>query len=234
VGLDDQKEFEVSKNSKRDFRACVQQSLVKQPTQIGFSEEKWNVFFQSCDQSDDGRQLYDAGLWFFKTFEGVRKKLLEFPNLPLDKGSTYRMHVGLANRDYAVLAKSFLANIKSNKDDFISPGEMIESSLPIGKGGGYVHLTGTLEAEVSAIRYSLAETLNSEPRVVSESWKLDEQVLNILLARINLAILYDSLSDLWAECLWNGWTVSTRGEIDLIIPPRTNEYISQMRRSRGT
>jgi hypothetical protein len=212
---------------ERSFREAVRQLFVKQPTQFGFSKKDWDSFFQSIESTtDDDRQLYEAGLWFFKHLEAVRKKLMEFPEPSLDKDTIYRMYVGMINRDHAVIRNAYHRDLLKKESSPISSGAMIEKHLPIGPGGSPVHLRGAIETEVSAIRYPLAEAYKA--KLTLNRPHSDLEVIKTIKARLNLAILYDNLSDLWEECLWNGWSVSTRAEVDLILPPVSREFISKV------
>jgi hypothetical protein len=92
---------------------------------------------------------------------------------------------------------------------------------------GVTHTNVRCASLVSAIRYPLAES--SKSKVITEETEFsDIKVLENTTKRIALAICYDSLSEFWAECLWNGWSVSERDDINLIFPPQSKEFLSRI------
>lgn len=82
----------------RTFTEHVQSSGVKHPTQRGFSLREWKSAFQSFgNPSENDQRVYAAGIWFFRRFESIRKKLLPFATRDSSKARTIRTYVGYAN-----------------------------------------------------------------------------------------------------------------------------------------
>jgi len=216
---------------ERDFIEAVQQGVIKQPTQVGFTSKAWVKYFNSCkSRSDEDQRVFESGLWFFERFEAVRSKLLQFPDPALDRDKIKCMYVGMVNRDYAVINNASQDDLLSKEDKNITTSEMIERRLPIGPDGYPVYIRGAIESEVSGIRYPLSETFRAglEPTSSPYQHPSDLQTLHNLLARVNLAILYDNLSDYWEECLWNGWSITVDNKKDAIVPPASNGHISKV------
>lgn len=216
---------------EKSFTDAVQQGMIKQPTQIGFSSEAWIECFNSrISRSSEERHVFEAGLWFFERFEAVRGKLLQFPDPVSDIDKIRCMYVGIVNRDYTEAKNAFEDELVSTEDKDITTGEIIEKRLPIGPDGYPVHVIGTIECEVSAIRYPLSETFRARAQSTSNPHQepSDLQTLHNLAARLNLSVLYDALSDSWQECLWNGWSVVVDSEKDSVVPPSSDEYVSRV------
>lgn len=210
---------------------AVQEGVVKHPTQVGFTSKAWVEYFNSCkSRSDEDQRVFDSGLWFFERFEAVRSKLSKFPDPALDRDKIKCMYVGMVNRDYAIIDNVSQDDLLSEEDKIITTGEMIERRLPIGPGGYPVRVIDVIESEVSGIRYPLSKTFRAgmEPASSPYQHPSDLQTLHNLLARVNLAILYDNLSGYWEECLWNGWSITVDNKKDAIVPPASNVHISKI------
>jgi len=136
----------------------------------------------------------------------------------------------MVNRDYAVAMNACQDELLSREDKDITTGEIIEKRLPIGPDGYPVHIIGAIGCEVSAIRYPLSETFRARLQSTSNSYQdpSDLQTLHNLVARLNLSVLYDDLSDCWQECLWNGWSVVVDSKKDSVVPPASGEHMSRV------
>lgn len=213
------------------FREAVQRSRVKQPSQVGFSVELWREYFGLCEtNSDEDRKLFEAGLWFFGRFELIRKRLSELPNPAIGRENIRAAYVGFINRDFAVADIASKQYFRSRDDKHLWAPEIIEGLLPIGLGASPINVVGAIETEVSAIRYPLSETFKSKDELTTDPYCVltDLKMLQNIIARVNLAILYDRLSDYWQECLWNEWSVVVGDKNDSIVPSACDKHMSRV------
>lgn len=216
------------------FITAVHEGKIKQPTQLGFTPEKWTHSFNAFKASDENdKRVFAAGLWFYDRLSHVRQVLDSYQLAGLDNIVFRRLFVAAANQQFAVVVHASDEDIKAHAGQTVTTGHIIERTLPIGPGGLQINLYYAIESLVSALKYPLAETYQTGKKLQRASVS-DLELLAIIKARLSLANIYDVLSDLWAECLWNGWSVTTDGEIDVIHPPRSLEYesveLSQYRR----
>lgn len=214
-------------NSKHpdNFIKAVQTSKVKQPTQIGFSKVKWAKAYKLYNNSSESDKiLFDAGLWFNDYLNSLRELNDKYDDKYINIDSIRRGYVGLINRDYAVAHESLLSEAESYNKIFASSSAEIK--LPIGPGGRDAHMIGTIEGGSTAVKYPLSETFKDKLNI---SKKVDNpDLLNAFHKKINLASAYQLATDLWLECLWNGWQLDIRNEVDLIVPPESINHISRI------
>jgi hypothetical protein len=139
----------IKTNGPLNFKEAVQQSSVKQPTQLGFSESEWEKAFRSyTSDTEDDRRVYEAGLWFADQLTAVRQALEAFPDAPCDKSKLWRFYVAAVNREYAVIGNALIEDYSSKAGCHIASGAIIEKRLPIGPGGYPVDLKATIESLV--------------------------------------------------------------------------------------
>lgn len=213
---------------KLNFIQAVQQSLVKQPTQVGFSSSEWDNAFRTYGSgTEDELRMYEAGLWFAEKLTAIRQSLAEFPDAQHDADKLSRYYVAAVNRDYAVMGQASAEDYTAKAGSTTTSGEIIERQLPIGPCGYSIRLEATLESLVSAIRYPLTEISKSSV-TTGQIPSTDLEILKNVMIRTNLAILYDNLSHFWSECLWNGWFISKRNDADFIVPSQTPETKSRI------
>lgn len=211
------------------FVHAVRNSKVKQPTQRGFSSQRWKEYFNSVDRrSDNDCRVYESGLWFDSKLTEIRKKLEGFPESKLSVDTWLRLYTAFVNRDYKVALDAPKKVQEQRSEETVFVGELIDQRLPIGRTGQPVNMTAVIESSVSAIRYPLAQLLIDKRNISQSKLTSDAEILKIIAARLNLAVLYDGFSDFWGECFWNGWSVKNGNKQDLVIPPATQEYISRV------
>lgn len=210
------------------FASAIKNSRIKHPTQIGFSEEEWKGFFDSFENiSEADKQLFESGIWFFRYFDEIRSALSKFNDKVIDLDVLRRAYVAIINRDYIVADSALKENIEENKESRINIGTIPEKKLPIGPNDFEVHVFAVIQASLNAVRFPLSETFAKNQKI-SKKKISDTEILRILQMRINLASLYNTLSDFWGECLWNQWNIHSKENVDLVVPPKSKKHLSRV------
>jgi hypothetical protein len=212
----------------QNFLSSIQNSLVKQPTQIGFSTKKWDAFFKQFENhSEEDKKIYEAGLWFFDCFARIRELLSKYNDKVVDLYILRQSYVSIINRDFLVAKMGIEENIDSSDDKKVLMGQLSEMKLPIGPENFDVHILGALETSVSGIRFPLSQTFQKEKLSIKNKIS-DLDFLNVLFMNANLASLYHTVTQLWGDCLWNGWYMHSNKNMDVIVPPMTKEHVSRV------
>ena len=211
-------------NTKDSFISSVKRSIIKHPTQLGFSKKRWGKLYNSFENtSERDEQVFIAGIWFFDFFETIRQKLLIFNDKVFDADKIRRSYVAFINRDYLVIDTALKEDMKSKKEKTIIAGEISEKKLSIGPDDYNVRVLAAVEAGVSAVRFPLSETFYGNKYSVKRK-ATELEFLRILKIRINLASLYNTISEFWGECLWNKWHIYSKDNVDLIVPPNSIDH----------
>ncbi len=204
----------------------MQEGKIRQPTQRDFNPDRWTRSFQSFKTpSENDNRVYTAGLWFYDALSKIRQRLENYQLTGLENNAFRRLFVAFANQQYAVVVHASDEDMQAHAGKTITAGNLRERTLPIGPNGRQVNLYDAIESLVSALKYPLAETYQSGGKLQGSNVS-DLEILAIVQARLSLANIYAVLSDLWAECLWNEWSVNIEGAVDIIQPPLTSEYMS--------
>lgn len=210
------------------FVSAIKNSRIKQPTQIGFSEEGWKGFFDSFENiSEADKQLFESGIWFFRYFNEIRSELSKFNDKVIDLDVLRRAYVAIINRDYIVADSALKEHLEENKESGITVGAISEKKLPIGPNDFEVHVFAVIQAGLNAVRFPLSETF-AKNKNISKKKISDAEILRILQIRINLDSLYNTLSDFWGECLWNQWNIQPKENVDLVVPPKSKKHLSRV------
>lgn len=212
---------------KESFTKIVQTSKIKHPTQMGFSVKKWKTEFDSCKEQniESDTNLFQAGLYFFEHLNSIRSNLSRVNDNLISIDKLRRSYIGIVNRDYLVANNAMKENFKemSGKKELAIMGTISEKSLPIGPFGNDVHIFGAIEGHIDAVRYPLSDTFSNTRNNINR--KIDDlDFLDMLSFKINLAAMYQTISELWGECLWNQWKVDSKDDFDLITPPDSNRF----------
>jgi hypothetical protein len=198
---------------RKHCREKYKKSPIKLPYEENFSIAHWASTFRACnDGSIQDRRLYEAGRWFYKRFEILKRKTSALYSKELPKNVT-RLQVGLINWDCKQAELSFNNYMESNKDRGISIADMSDSSAYI-------------EGLINASRYSIAKALREQ----CNSASCPANTVNIfddwLDINKEISILYNGISSLFQECLWNDWyiisTTEENNDIDIIQPSNLN------------
>jgi hypothetical protein len=176
-----------------NFVEEVQRARIKQPTQNGFSPDDWVRSYQDAnDGSDSARQLKDAGLWVFERLQQTRGWLAALGEVDGSSSHVRRLLVGIANRTMQHTYREVQQRITQHslfREDFGKPVDDVAETL------------------LDGIRYPVAQALRTDAR--SESRTKDKsQLLASVSHSVKLGILYDSIENLWAHCLWRGWHIA--------------------------
>jgi len=210
------------------FLRKIQLSEVKNPTQRGFSLKQWAEDFKKCTSNFDdigqfekGLRIFYAGIWANELLDEVRKRILEFSEFD-KKYYMNECYISFANREFSVV--KYLTNEKIKKSkEVITAGALAQSRIE-NSNGFEVCATGAVESLVDILRFPLSMTSNkTKCREVK-----DDEALNVIQARLQLAAIYDFVYDTWYECLWNEFKVYKEKDVHYIEPQKSEKALLRL------
>lgn len=217
----------MKKESK--FLKKIQSSKIKQPTQMGFSIKVWKEEFSKIgNPTEDDKRIYEAGLWFNNRLNLIRSKYKEFPEPTLDVNKLIQIYVGIVNREYNVTNANMKKIMEHSPKKTIWAGKIPKLSDDSNFSDEMFN-PYKVESIVTAIKHVVSDAIRNRNISHPESKPLtDTDVVGRALIRLNIAIHYEEISQLWSECLWNGWRIKLETDSVLFLPTFSPEYISKV------
>lgn len=173
------------------FLQSVRSSKVRQPTQTGFTLEKWELEFKKyTDGSNEDVSLFEAGNWIFENLETIRKKSSSLSFDGRDSSQLIKLYIGFCNFQYVSIMYQ-VRMTASESDEVVSASETVEKKvkLPYQEADGKV--SSLIQGLVSSLRYPIAEAF----KVKSHSSRLSEEehlrTIYKIRDKANLASLYE-------------------------------------------
>jgi hypothetical protein len=197
-----------------DFIKLVRNSTKKKknsillPNQEGFNPDDWSYFFNTNrSRTEIDENLFYAGLWFHQHAKSIREeKNRVFDQLSsMEIGENLlRLQVGMVNFK--------LNEIENKAFNSLSGQFLITESFG---------LTRVIEKFITVARYPISELLeysSENSNQLNYNYDISCNLPDLLASSIDLGLSYDTLEDIWNECLWNNHYINHSNEYDLVAP----------------
>ena len=208
------------------FLENIRKNKIKQPNQMGFSNDNWFLEYTKCREEDhcfEDEQVFLAGMTIYPLLNNIREELDDLYKLynPFDNYTDIlKSYIALSNRDRTILKKNIL-----QKTTDVDTQAFSIFSLTVNNHGNELTMddiaTGCVDGMFYAIFFCMKNIQANKKLLVSGN---PYSKLSFLKKEAYLSQIYHTYDTLWKAIVWSEYDFSKVEENVYKISQPMNEY----------
>lgn len=217
------------------FAKRVRDNQVARPNQRSFNLAEWKAAFELDGMDQASKNLYEAGVWFFRAFSTIRGELSFAADKKIsrnDKLLAFVSHANLNAIGYQLSIADIVRESRSQNPAQRSASHILPS---VHDRDGVAHsLDQIAQSDIDGLQLPLRMILSQKPSHAKEAQSRTASQSDIAVDYA-IGTFYKIIEDLWEECLWNNYVFTESAEGVKLSPARPSDanwkWITLSRRS---